>query len=338
MKAGIPGNNNNIMKKIFVYFFVLILTASCYDDYVKDFDYDAIYFPYQTNVRTFVVGEGMKIDVGVVLGGVKDNTKEREVVYQLDQSLINDEILESMKSSSFAYIKNAVSSLSELKILPDNYYTLSNYNQFVIEKGEHAGVISIKADSVNFLADASTLTSIYALPFRITKADADSVLTEKNYAVIGLKYENMLFGNYWHGGITVEKDVSGSVVSTSNYFTTIPSPESKIWELKTVAAHSLVTNGVSDDVSSSSKPEFRITLNGEDIQIESVEGATYEVLPDGKSSYNRAKLLQNRKIFLSYKYQNKNGNWCYAQDTLTFRNRIRDGVNEWQDENPDNYK
>lgn len=27
----------------------------------------------------------------------------------------------------------------------------------------------------------------------------------------------------------------------------------------------------------------------------------------------------------------------YVTDTLTFRNRIRDGVNEWQDENPDHY-
>jgi len=48
-------------------------------------------------------------------------------------------------------------------------------------------------------------------------------------------------------------------------------------------------------------------------------------------------LLQNRKIFLNYKYKDAAGNWCHAQDTLTFRNRIRDGVNEWQDENPANY-
>jgi len=67
-------------------------------------------------------------------------------------------------------------------------------------------------------------------------------------------------------------------------------------------------------------------------------GATYQVQPEGTSTYNQAKLLQNRKIFLNYKYQVASGNWCYATDTLTFRNRIRDGVNEWQDENPENYK
>lgn len=54
-----------------------------------------------------------------------------------------------------------------------------------------------------------TTQELPAIPFRITKADADSVLVDKDYAVIGVKYENMLFGNYWHGGVTIEKDASG---------------------------------------------------------------------------------------------------------------------------------
>jgi hypothetical protein len=60
-------------------------------------------------------------------------------------------------------------------------------------------------------------------------------------------------------------------------------------------------------------------------------------MPDGASTFNRAKLLQDRRIVLSYKYIDASGNTCYAQDTLTFRNRIRDGINEWQDENPSHY-
>ena len=99
----------------------------------------------------------------------------------------------------------------------------------------------------------------------------------------------------------------------------------------------LVTNGVSDE-SSSSKDEFEIMLNGGTITISSMEGASYEVMPDGASAYNQAKLLQDRRIFLKYKYEDVDGNWYHATDTLTFRNRIRDGVNEWQDENPENYK
>jgi len=146
----------------------------------------------------------------------------------------------------------------------------------------------------------------------------------------------MLFGNYLHGGVTVEKDALGTVIAEKKYYTTIPSPDSKAWVLKTIEPFASVTNGVTD-LSSSPKDELKITLSGGNITVSSVAGATYTVEPDGPSTYNQAKLLQNRKIFLNYKFQNAAGNWCYATDTLTFRNRIRDGVNEWQDEKRANY-
>jgi len=203
-------------------------------------------------------------------------------------------------------------------------------------KGRNSGIITLKTDSTAFLSDTTTIVPAYVLPFRITEAEADTVITSKNYSVIAIKYENMLFGNYWHGGVTTEKDGSGNIINEIKYYTAIPSPDSKAWALTTIGPSSLATNGVSDQ-SSSSKKEFMITLNGGNITISSMPGATFEVLPDGTSTYNQAKLLQNREIYLSYKYQNTAGNWCYATDTLTFRNRIRDGVNEWQDENPSHY-
>jgi hypothetical protein len=70
--------------------------------------------------------------------------------------------------------------------------------------------------------------------------------------------------------------------------------------------------------------------------VGSATGSTNTYLADGTSTYNAAILLQNRKILLSYKYV-VGINTYYAQDTLTFRNRLRDGINEWQDENPSHY-
>ena len=58
---------------------------------------------------------------------------------------------------------------------------------------------------------------------------------------------------------------------------------------------------------------------------------------DAVCMFLRSKLLQDRKIALKYKYE-KDGLVYHATDTLTFRNRIRDGVNEWQDENQEHYK
>ena len=58
----------------------------------------------------------------------------------------------------------------------------------------------------------------------------------------------------------------------------------------------------------------------------------------GASSFNNAKLLQKRQIFLNYRYVNTATGYTWnCTDTLTFRNRIRDGINEWQDEDPSHY-
>jgi membrane-bound lytic murein transglycosylase D len=46
---------------------------------------------------------------------------------------------------------------------------------------------------------------------------------------------------------------------------------------------------------------------------------------------------EDRKIVLNYQYVNGTET-IHAHETLTFRNRMRDGVNEWQDENPAHYE
>lgn len=321
------------MKKVIC---VLILSAfflSCYKDYLADFKNNSVYFVYQTDVRSVVVGEGMKINIGVALGGVRENTIDRNVGFALQNTLITPAILTTMKTGA-SYIKDAVSSVSTLLPLPQNYYTLSNISNIVIKSGQHSGFVVLKADSLNFLADAATLNATYAIPLYITGADADTILESKRYAVIGLKYENMLFGNYWHGGVTTVKDASGTTINTIKYFTAIPTTENTIWKLTTVGPNKLVTNGYSQSVTS--KNEMALTLNGNNITISSMAGSTVTILPDATSTFNRARLLQDRKIFLSYKYV-VGANTYYAQDTLTFRNRIRDGLNEWQDENQANY-
>ena len=325
------------MKKNILAILLLAATfSSCYEDYIKDFDYNSIYIPLQSDVRTFVVGEGMKFDIGVELGGVRENDRDRIVSYQIDNSLITPAALEKIKGGA-AYMSAASATVTTLLPLPADYYTLGNAGQFVIKKGDHNGKVTVRPDSIKFLSDVAAIVPTYALGIRVNSADADSLLYNKKTAVIAVKFENMLFGNYWHGGVTTIKDAAdATVVNTVNYYTQIPVSDVKTWSLKTVAPNALVTNGYSD-VSSSVVGEFVLTLNGGNVTVSSSATGKYAIQPDGASTYNQAKLLQNRKIFLNYKYKDAAGNWCHAQDTLTFRNRIRDGVNEWQDENPANY-
>jgi hypothetical protein len=323
------------MKKLFAFLILSIALVSCYEDYVKDFTFDAVYFPYTIDVRTVVVGEGLKVKVGVTLGGVIENTRDRTVNFTLDNSLITPALLTSMKSSSYTYIKNSVASVTAQLPLPASYYTLSDNSAIVIKAGQHTGTVTIKVDSAAFLADAATLNANYVIPFYITTADADTILQPLRSAAVGIKYENMLFGNYLHGGVTTVKDASGAVIQTIVYYTTRSQGDTKIWKLSSVAPNAVVSNGYSN-LTSSSKKEIVLTLNGTDIAVSSAAGSTNTYLADGSSTFNGAKLLQDHKILLNYKYAVGTDTY-YCQDTLTFRNRIRDGVNEWMDENPSHY-
>lgn len=323
------------MKKIGLFLLLAAVLTSCYDDYAEDYEYDGIYFPYQENVRTFVVGEGMKIEVGAVLAGVLENNKNRVVRYQIKNDLVNADVLAKLKSGQ-NYIKNSVVGVNELLPMPSDYYSLSNPEEMVITKGSHGGTVTVFADSAKFLSDPKTLKANYALPFYIESAEADSIIEPMRYTVIGLKYENMLFGNYWHGGVKIVKDAAGKVLETVAYNTQIPQPESKVWTLTTVAPHELETNGLADDAD---KGSMKLKLNPDGtITVGQSSSSDINVQPDGESYFNRSKLLQDRKIYLKYKFDNGDGTISYVTDTLTFRNRIRDGVNEWQDENPDNYE
>lgn len=325
------------MKKAFLGLLSVVLgLASCYDSYIEDYDYSSIYIPLQIDVRSFIVGENMKFDFGVELAGVRDNNKDRRVIYQIDNSLVDNNSLERMKSSS-NYINSAVKDISEILPLPENYYRLSNSTELVIKKGSHNGRVTVSPDSVNFLSDPLTIRSAYAIGIRLISADADSLLKSKSTQVIGVKYENMLFGHYWHGGVTTVKDpTDATVINTINYPTQIPVSESKIWNLTTASPYSVSVDGYSD-VSSTGKAEFIIKITDGNVILESSPTGAVKILPDGNSVYNKAKLLQDRKLYLNYKYKGNDGNWYHAKDTLTFRNRIRDGVNEWYDENPHNY-
>ena len=323
------------MKKIFALLILSVALTSCYNDYIKDYDYSAVYFAYQFDVRSLVVGEGMKVDIGATLGGIMVNGIDRNVNFKLDNTLITADMLTKMQASTEPHIKAAVSLVTTLLPLPANYYTLSNTGTMVIKANQHSGTVRLTVDSTRFLSDPATIRSTYVLPFYITTADADSIIEPKRYNVVGIKYENMLFGNYLHGGVTTVKDATGTTIQTTAYVTAVNQTSTQIWTLTTAAPNAVVSNGYSNQTSTT-RQELKLTLNGTDITVGTATGATNTYQANGASTYNNAKLLQNRMILLNYKYVVGTDTY-YCQDTLTFRNRIRDGVSEWQDENPSHY-
>ena len=61
----------------------------------------------------------------------------------------------------------------------------------------------------------------YAIGFRLTSADADTVLIAKSYQVVAVRYENMLFGHYYYGGKMHTINAAGQITATKVYPTTI---------------------------------------------------------------------------------------------------------------------
>ena len=80
------------MRKIAVLSAVLLAAVSCYDPYIKDYDFNAVYVAYQYDLRTFVVGEGMKFRLTAGLGGVLENERDRKVDFEIDPQLVTGKL------------------------------------------------------------------------------------------------------------------------------------------------------------------------------------------------------------------------------------------------------
>lgn len=322
------------MKKLLLILSVCLL-SSCYEDYVNDYDFAGIYFTNQTDVRSFIVGERMDFNLGAVLGGVLSNNEKRNVHFKIDPGLLTVETLEEMRSSKYAYIKEALEGVEALQLLPSDFYTLSNSEKTVIDKGKYAGIITVSGKDEFLHAPEKTIKANYALPLRIVSADADSIMKGKDYTVIGVKYECKLFGYYYHYGEWTSYDKNGLETGKEVIDFNLPMPDNTINELKTTAPYQIATSKAANVAGSS----MYISINSDNtLELSAPEGAKYNIEAVGKCTYNNPKLLQDRMLILNYKISLDDGSYVVAKDTLAFRNRIRDGVNEWRDENPENYE
>lgn len=335
------------MKKILIVIAASFMLASCYDSYLREFDYSAAYIAYQFDLRTFVAGEGECFNLPVALAGVRVNEADRYYSVAVEDALCSADLsgfapekvapftamdgmlgkapFGDLAGGSGSYVTTAVTSagLESLTPLPADYYTV-DFNGLCIAKGNVTSYASIKATD-KFFDDPKCYGPCYAVAYRITKADVDSLFAHKSYSIVAVKAENKFFGNWYHGGCSL---VGGDEVK---YPFSIPQDDSRIYTLTTVSKNSVKTNKYAQNAGS-----LILTFNGDDITVSSED---IEIVSDGRRSYfNGARLLQDRKLYLNYSYLDQQGRTVQVSDSLVFRNRIRDGINEWQDTNVENYQ
>ena len=346
--------NTNMKRTLLVFSAMLVLT-SCYEDYVRDYDYTAAYAAFQYDLRTFVCGEDVEIGFTTALGGVVSNDRDRKVSVEIDNALLSADLSDfdpthrtipftamdglmgtaPLGALSQDYVTKEITAagITSLEPLPESYFTTSGPVQ--IKRGYHTGDFFLYPTEEMF-QDEKILKPYYALGFRILSADVDSLITEKSFQIMAVKVENRFWGNWYHGGRRrVVRNSNGNPVSDERYVLQIPQGDTKNYVLTTESFHSVVTDKFSDQEGS-----LRLTfLDNDEIRVEDVSGGKeLRNILGQPSHHNGAKLIQDREIYLNYAYSNGDGTTTYVTDTLVFRNRIRDGINEWQDENTKNYK
>lgn len=328
------------MKKYF-YLLSLLLLTSCYEDYVKDNTFSGVYFTYQTDVRSFIVDEDMDFKVGAVLGGVLENDSRRVVKFSRPNELVTNDLIAELKKSNFNYIVDAAQGVTEVKVMPEDWYTLSNTEEMIIEKGRHSGTVTVTSLDDKLMTDDKAYKAIYAIPFKIESADADSIMEGKDYQVVFVKYESKIFGRYYHYGRWSKINADGTEDENNSKVIEykVPMGNETITELTTNGPTSVWTSTIANTL----PYRLNIVLNDdntlsvskadvpENQEVKSIE----EIEPGCK--FNNELLIQDRMMFLNYKVTFNDNTSIIARDTLKFMERIHDGVSEWRDLDSDKY-
>lgn len=235
MMAGIIRNNLMIqkMKKIILVLLILASTVGCENEPITydDYDYSAVYFPYQYPIRTITLGEDIydntldlqhKCSIMATLSGVYENNKDVTIDFVVADTIPN----------RFNFVFSPQSSpVRAIRPMPSNYYTLAS-NKIVIKKGAISGGVEVQLTDA-FFNDPLSLEANYVIPLMMTTVtNADTILkgkplnagtsprrlrtnqwdiVSKDYVLYAVKYINTWQGEYLRRG----KDVMTGNLNTT---------------------------------------------------------------------------------------------------------------------------
>lgn len=285
-------NKKNI---IFICLLLFIAFTACepYEEYLNDYKYSAVYFATQKPLRTIVSYDEMEFKVGVALAGKRENNAEEYANFQIDPSLLDDQVL--TEGNNF-------------ELLPPDYYTLSNDTKMIVPPGEFIGDITVSLNKDAFTSDEKATNNHYAIPFRITGASTDTILQDKNYTILVVKYISEYDGTYYHKGMQSELDSTGTAVNDTIY-SYDDLIDNETWNVSTINANTIKTPAAGTFGNGS----ILIEVNGDNTVDISTGRPTIEVTSES-GTYDP----ENRRFYLDYSFIR--GQTEYAvQDTLILR-------------------
>jgi hypothetical protein len=285
------------MKKILIIMIFILGLTACenQENIFPDFEYTAVYFPYQYPVRTLVLGDYIydntndnnhRFLISAGFGGVYSNKKDRVLDIKVDESLCKNALFESSSDT--------------IHLMPSTYYTLSSTDKLVIPAGKFNGSITVQLTDA-FFDDPKAIKLNYVIPIRITNClDVDSILNGKtsktnpdpriadlwdiapqNFTMFAVKFINPYHATYLHRGKSIVKDATNNTLETNVYRTTHIT-DNELWTLKTSGKNQVSVNGTlqSNSINGDLKLLLEFNNNGDCTSNED-QGSTDTVTGSG---------------------------------------------------------
>lgn len=281
--------------KNILFFSCMILFSSCYKDFVEDFDNTSVGFAVPNPLRTVIADRNMEIRVGVAIGGKRKVDTEDWAKFVLDPTLLVG---------------------TGLELLPPAYYTLSDQTTFRLQKSNlpvaDVGIAFTQA----FYDDPKSISTNYALPFRIVSSSLDKIAEGRETSIVAIKYISTYHGTYYVKGSLFELS-NGNVVSTTTYSDN-DLVKNITRDMVTKSNNMLEKPGVSNFVVTGNE-KVKLTIEPStsathNVLVETASGGI--VLTGGEGSYNSGK--ENPEFVIKYSFT-KGGKNYRAEETLILR-------------------
>lgn len=344
--------------------FFSLMACQNQDNIVEDFGSTSVFFPFQTPVRTLVLGKydlgfndndnNGRFEIGVVMSGVFENKQDRSVGFELAPDLIDAAAL----------------GLDDInvQILPASYYQIEQQSPVIIPAGSINGRIGVQLTDAFFndpLSFAPFGEVNYVLPMRITNADnLDNILTgepvvdnpitiipsdwnpaPKDYTLFGIKFMNEFDGIYLRRG--ADNIVGTAVVTTAETgaINTLAVDTTTVYKSEFVVRDevvpvttagrntALVTNRVRRGlIPSEDNVTLNLTFNNGNITVVSAEDSNFEVTGTGSFVENGDEWGGESRdvIYLEYEYRDvavieeREGEVLVATTEIDFAHKVND--------------
>ena len=190
-------NFKNMKRLLFIGLGTLLALSSCKNNEwdFPDYDYKAVYFAYQSPIRTITFGDDIfdttldnqgKFKLMGTLAGAY--TSKENITIDIE---IDNDLCKGIKYPTNQGGKDVVP-------LPENYYILSS-QQIVIPRGEVMGGVEVQLTDA-FFADPLSKSINYVLPVKMTKVvNADTILSGR--AVAGINKPHPAIADHWESNM-----------------------------------------------------------------------------------------------------------------------------------------